>query len=226
MESFITTKSLFSEIQHAQEIANEDLVPSCVSEKRQQSLHLTCLSQIFTVWVHQVPHPLIMLAIWLWKTSSSKWVGEPDYSSTHHVGHAHWERCLLRLRGSLFKPKNWSKYFCKLKIKTFFAKLLTENNCHWPNIKTKAQTMHFVHLWVKLPAFTSLAKVSQRIHTISANKINPTPRKHFMISCPTCPPAWSRSWPAPRTASPSTWSGRAQGCCTPRCTLGTAPPSS
>lgn len=31
--------------------------------------------------------------------------------------------------------KNWSKYFCKQKIKTILAKVLTENNCHWPNIK-------------------------------------------------------------------------------------------
>ena len=36
--------------------------------------------------------------------------------------------------------KNWSKYFCKQKIKTIFAKVLPENNCHWPHIKIKTQT--------------------------------------------------------------------------------------
>ena len=125
--------------------------------------------------------------------------------------------------------KNWSKYSCKKKFRPFLQKFWLKTTATDQTSKLKHKQLHFGHLRVKLPAFTSLAKVSQRIHTISANKINPTPRKHFiifclMISCPTCPPAWSRSWPAPRTASPSTWSGRAQGCCTPRCTLGTAPP--
>ena len=59
----------------------------------------------------------------------------------------------------------------------------------------------------------------------------------------TCPQAWSKSWPAPHTASPSTWSalikkdvyyvGRlrctlnlVRGCCRRRCTPDTTPPSS
>ena len=212
MESFITTKSLFSEIQHAQEIANKDLVPRCVSEKRQQSLHLTCLSQIFTVWVHQIPHPLIMLAMRIENAACSAWE----------------DRSL--------NQKNDPNIFANKKLRPFLQNFWLKTIATDQTSKLKHKQLHFVHLRVKLPAFTSLAKVSQRIHTISANKINLTPRKHFIIfcliiscliiSCPTCPPAWSRSWPAPRTASPSTWSGRARGCCTPRCTLGRAPPSS
>ena len=82
--------SLSSEIQHSQEIANKDLVPRCVSKKRQQyftNLHIL--------------------------SSSS------PSSSTHHVGHAHWERCLLRLRRSLFKTKIDQNIFANKKLRPF-----------------------------------------------------------------------------------------------------------
>ena len=152
-------------------------------------------------------HPLIMLAMRIENAACSAW---EDRSS---------------------KQKLIKIFLQTKKSRPFLQKFWLKTTATDQTSKLKHKQLHFGHLRVKLPAFTSLAKVSQRINTISANKINPTPRKHFfifclIISCPTCPPAWSRSWPAPRTASPSTWSGRAQGCCTPRCTLGTAPPSS
>ena len=208
MKSIITIKSLSSEIQHSQEIANKDLVPRCVSEKRQQSLHLIYLSQIFTFWVDQVSP--IHSSCWPTRLShfniprTEKYGIAMCYSSTHHVGHAHWERCLLCLRRSLFRTKIDQNILAKKKLRPFLQKFWLKTTATDQTSKLKHKQLHFGHLRVKLPAFTSLAKVSQRIHTISANKINPTPRKHFMISCPTCPPAWSRSWPAPRTASPST----------------------